>query len=461
MTAARRIALGDTVSSMRDDQPAPGAAAHAGLAHVATASFLASRVVPTGGYAVALAGGVALARTAQRAGLRTGYGASIAAMLQAIAVLGPSRVSVPLTQALSAPLLGRMHARGRRLVAQIGACAAIRASDQLAFTLFYILIIAGGIEAYAATYDALAGRIPGVPDGTTAALVATALALVAWTAFASVVQVLVYRAALRGWPATAPDTGPGAGLAVADAASDRADGGAPPRGCVEGCGAPAGPADDAGSEPAGRTPRYDPRAIALAATVAFGVLLCTTAWVVLGAVAGWLAIAWATARAERGPVRAGLALAALLAGGALVFGLLGDSGLDLTLRRTLRAGLLVLVATWLRAAAGEQGVRIVARRSLRRLRRIPAMREASEILDRLGAGGALGASARALAGEVRDVPRRPSALAAAVLRWVAAEGTRFRASPPGPALEAPRAEWRDRALVATVIAAVAGAVLVA
>ena len=64
----------------------------AGLAHVATASFLASRVVPTGGYAVALAGGIALARAAQIAGPRIGYGASIAAMLQAVAVLGPSRI---------------------------------------------------------------------------------------------------------------------------------------------------------------------------------------------------------------------------------------------------------------------------------------------------------------------------------------------------------------------------------
>jgi hypothetical protein len=114
-----------------DHPPSPQAAAQTGLAHVATSSFLASRVVPTGGYAVALAGGVALARSAQMAGARAGYGASIAAMLQAIAVLGPSRVSVPLTQALSAPLLGRLHARGTRLGTQIGVCAAIRAADQI------------------------------------------------------------------------------------------------------------------------------------------------------------------------------------------------------------------------------------------------------------------------------------------------------------------------------------------
>ena len=418
--------------AMRDDQPAPEAAAQAGLAHVATASFVASRVVPTGGYGVALAGGVALARAAQVAGARIGYGASIAATLQAVAVLGPSRVSVPLTQALSAPLLGRMHARGARLATQFAACSAIRASDQLVFTLFYIGIIAGGVEAYAATYDALAGRIPGVPAGTAAALVATALVLLVWTAAASIVQVLVYRAALRGWPAA---------IAARPAGHERPDS-----------------ARDAPPRP---HPRFDPRAVAIASIVAFCVLVATTEWLVLAAVAAWLALAWLTARADPAPVRTGLALAALLAGGALAFGLIGGAGLDLTLRRTLRAGLLVLVATWLRAAAGEDGLREVGRRALHRIRRAPAVPEAAQMLDRIGAGGALGASGRALVAQTRDVPRRPRALAAAVLRWVAAEAERFEVAPPAaPASERLRAAWRDRLLVATVIAAVAGAVVV-
>jgi hypothetical protein len=417
---------------MDDNEPLSRAAAQAGLAHVATASFLASRVVPTGGYAVALAGGVALARAAQVAGARIGYGASVAAMLQAVAVLGPSRISVPLTQAVSAPLLGRMHARGRRVAAQIGACAAIRATDQAVFTAFYIWIV-GGVGAYAATYDAIAGRIPGMPAGTVAALGATALALILWTLFASAVQVLVYRAALDAWP----DAGAAA---------------------VQRAARPERPEDDA--RPPAPPARYDPRAVALAAVVAFCVLIATTAWVVLGAVTAWLAIAWATARGDRAPVRAGLGLAGLLAAGALSFNLIGGSDLDLTLQRTIRAGLLVLVATWLRAAAGEDGVREVARRSLRCARRIPAMREASQILDRLGAGGALGASGRALVAQVRHVPRRPSALAAAVLGWVAREAERFRHAPPrAVAPEGLRAAWRDRVLVAGVIAAVAGAVV--
>jgi len=423
-----------TVTADRPERgPAPPAAAEqAGLAHVATASFLASRVVPTGGYAIALAGGVALARAAQVAGMRTGYGASLAATLQAIAVMGPSRLSVPLTQGLSAPLLGRMVARGASLAAQLAACMAIRISDQVVTALFYIWIIVGGVDAYAATYDALIGRIPGIPQGPSAALVATAAGLVAWTIFASVVQVLVYRAALAAWPASRPrprsasqsgETGPAA------ARARRA-----------------------------LNPRYDPRVVATAAIVAFVVLVWTTAWPVLGAVAAWLAAAWATARGDRTPIRAGLALAALLAGGALVFGLVGGVDLDLTLQRTVRAALLVLVATWLRAAAGEQGLREVARRALGRLQRVPAMGEASAILDRLGATGALAASARTLVEIVRGVPRRPTPLAAAVLRWVANEAGGFVAPQP-----APRALLRcaapDVILVAVLAATVSAATL--
>ena len=428
-----------TVRPMPDDQLASDADGHAGLAHVATASFLASRVVPTGGYAVALAGGVALARAAQVAGARMGYGASIAAMLQSIAVLGPSRLSIPLTQAASAPLLGRLHRRGAHLATQIGVCAAIRAADQTLFTLFYIWIV-GGLEAYTETYDALLGRIPGVPDGAAAAVGATVLGLALWTVSASIVQVLTYRAALRAWPAAPPPPAP------ADATAAAAS--------------PAAPVSAVAHEERPAPPRrYDPRALAVAALVACCVLLATTDWYVLGAVSVWLGLAWLTARADAAPVRAGLALAAALGGGALVFGLVGGVAVELTLQRALRATLLVLVATWLRAAAGEQGVREIARRSLHTVRRAPAMTEAAQLLDRLGAGGALGASGRALVTQVRGVPRRPRALASAVLEWIVTEARRFEAPAPAPA-PALRAGWHDRALVVAVIALVGGAVLV-
>src|SRR3712207_5332323 len=109
-----------------------------GLAHVATASFLASRAAPSAGFAFALAGGVALARTAQRIGLKTAWAASLAAMLQTIAIMGPLRVNVPLTQAISAPVLGRMEVRGFGTVAQACAAAAIRLTHNTLGTAFYI-----------------------------------------------------------------------------------------------------------------------------------------------------------------------------------------------------------------------------------------------------------------------------------------------------------------------------------
>src|SRR5918998_397852 len=108
-----------------------------GLAHVATASWLASRAAPSGGFAIALAGGVAVARSSQRWGLRTGFGASLAAMLQTIAIMGPLRVTIPLTQAVSAPLLGAMEAKGRSTAAQYAVTLAIRMAQNLTGLLFY------------------------------------------------------------------------------------------------------------------------------------------------------------------------------------------------------------------------------------------------------------------------------------------------------------------------------------
>ena len=396
----------------------------AGLAHVATASFLASRLVPTGGFAVALAGGVALARAALRTGLRTGFGASLAALLQTVAVIGPARLSVPLTQGLSAPLLGRLHARRAGVAARFATCAGVRLGHQLVSTAFYIWIVVGSLDVYAGTYDELLGDLPLLPAGESAALLATGAGLLAWTVFASAVQVTVYRRGLLGWPPAAE--------------RERRPTSRPP--------APALPA---------RRPRFDPRAVAAAAAVAFAVLLASTAWIVLAAVAAWLALAWATARGDREPIRAGLAFAALLAAGAFVFGLLGGAALDVTLRRTARAALLVLVATWLRAAAGEAGIREVARRALRRAHRVPAAAEASAILERLGARGSLAASGRALVGAVRDQPRRPASLAAAVLTWIAVEAARFAPAPPGAAPAALRVRPRDRVLVALAVAAAA------
>jgi hypothetical protein len=386
-----------------------------GLAHVATASFLASRAAPTGGFAIALAGGVALARAAQRLGLRAGFGASIAAMLQTIAIMGPARLSVPLTQAMSAPVLGRMEVRGHGTVAQSLATIAMRAAQNLAGTLFYIFVIVG-LDAYTGSYVRLFGWIPVLPETEAGALIGAAIVLVAWAVGASITQVLVYRRGLRRWPADA--TLEGAGHHAR----------APRR-----------------AQPAGA--RFDPRAVALAATVAFAILLTGTWWPLLVAVGAWLAVAWALARGDASVVRPGLILTAVLASGTLVFGLLGGMGLELTLRRTLRAALLVLVATWLRYAAGEEGLREVFRRALRRVRRVPAMRETGEVLDGLGSTAALAASGRRLVARMKGVPAEPLPLTDAVLDWVAGEAGRHPPGEPEP-VPALRARRRDAALVA-------------
>jgi len=107
--------------------PSPSPATESlGLAHVATASFVGARVAPAAQFWLTLPGGVALARAAARMGAAHGYAVSLAATLQAVAILGPLRINGPLTQALSAPLIGRLEARGARPATQVLACLAVR-----------------------------------------------------------------------------------------------------------------------------------------------------------------------------------------------------------------------------------------------------------------------------------------------------------------------------------------------
>ena len=377
----------------------------AGPAHVAVVSFLAARAAPTGGFWIALAGGVALARTAERRGARLGFGASAAAMLETVAIIGPARLGIPLTQAATAPMLGRLAARGVAVLPQVLACAAIRLLHNTATTAFFIWVITGGLDAYAGTYDAI-GRRVGIEVGTADALGVTVAGLLAWAAFASTVQVLVYRRGLHGWDRLAADGGP-ADLAPAERSpADRAT-------------ADRAAADRAAS--AGAMRRLDPRAITLAAAVAFALLLSGTSWPLLAAVALALAIAWVAIPTDREPVKTGLIFAAILAGGALAFALGGGLGLDEAVRRATRAALLVLVATWMRAAAGAEGLREVSRRALGKLRRVPAANEAAVVLDRIESEGRLAEAGRALADELSGVERRPLPFIDAVLRWVVRE----------------------------------------
>jgi hypothetical protein len=392
--------------------PATGSAPPeaAGPAHVGVVSFLAARAAPSGGFWIALAGGVALARVAERRGARVGFGASAAAMLETVAIIGPARFGVPLTQALSAPLLGRFHARGVGFWPQFLACAAVRLLHNAATTAFFVWVIAGGLDAYAGTYDAI-GRRVGVEVGTADALALTLAGLLAWAAFASTVQVLVYRRGLRGWDASAAEEG----------AAD------PPRAGWQ--------ANAALSATNLRHPgNFDPRAVAAASVVAFAVLLSSTEWALIAAVSAWLAAAALLARGDREPVPAGLLFAAVLAFGALAFALAGGVGLDVALRRASRAALLVLTATWLRAAAGAIGLREVSRRVLGRLRAVPSANEAAAVLDAIAAEGRLAAAARSLAARVGDAPKRPQALLDAVLAWVVRESGSFAPAGPAPPL---------------------------
>jgi len=381
----------------------------AGPAHVATASFLASRAAPTGGFWVALAGGTALARVAQRRGAREGYGASVAATLETVAIMGPARFGVPFTQAVSAPMLGSMEARGVHPWLQILACAAVRVLTNSIGVAFFIWVIAGGLDAYAGTYDNVVERF-GFTLGEGGTLALTGFGLLAWGAFASWVQVGVYRRGLASWPAEDHET-----------------------------------EFEERPEPA-RRGRFDPRAVLAAAAIAFALLLSGTEWVLLGGVAAWLALAWLTCRPDNSVVPTGLALGAVLAGGALFFTLVGGLGLDEAMRRALRALLLVAVATWLRAAAGAPGLREVWRRGLGRLSRVPSVREAAGTLDRIGSEGRLAASGRALVDALREVPRRPLPILDAVLGWVADRSARFAPSAPATPL-ALRARTVDLVLV--------------
>jgi hypothetical protein len=395
-----------------------------GPAHVAVVSFLAARAAPAGGFWIALAGGVALARVAERRGARLGFGASLAAMLETVAIIGPARLGIPLTQAATAPMLGRLDARGWRPLPQILACAAVRLLHNAATTAFFIWVITGGLDAYAGTYDAI-GRRLGIEIGSADALVLTLAGLLAWAAFASTVQVLIYRRGLAGWDRLAHEPGRGESQAREPVP----------------VGEPVAPTEH----------RFDPRVIALAAAVAFTLLLASTAWVLLAAVSAWLALAWLAAKPDRNTLPAGLLFAALLAGGAFVFALGGGLGLDVAARRATRAALLVLTATWLRGAAGAEGLREVSRRVLGRLRRIPSVPEASLVLDQIESEGRLAAAARTLEQQLRGVPKRAMPFVDAVLRWVVREAEAGARQGDVPAR---RLELRARPIDALLLLAV-------
>ena len=385
-----------------------------GLTHVATVSFLASRAAPSLQFFFALGGGIALARSAQQRDARTGYGAALASMLQTVAVMGPARVNAPLTQAITAPMMGRLQARGARPLTEFLACLVLRLVHYSVLLAAFIFVILGGLDEFTGSYETLTGWLGIVPQGPAAALAVTAAMQVGWAIFFSTIQVAAYRRALGDWPEQPPPAG------------------AP---------AAAAPATERGAG------RFDPRAIVIAALLASALLLASTSWALLLGVAAWLVPAWLLSRPDHDAVPLGLLLAGLLAFAALTGGLLSGAGLELTLRRVLRAVLLVAVATWMRAAAGPGGLREAFRRALHRLRALPAVREAAALMEGLDPGPRLIAAGRAAADRLAEVPLSPVPLADAVIAWVAAESAGFR-----PGAGASRKPLRLRAPDALLVA---------
>jgi hypothetical protein len=387
-----------------------------GLAHVATVSFLASRAAPSLQFFFALGGGIALARSAIAFGARAGHGTAIASMLQTVAVMGPARINAPLTQAITAPMMGRLQARGAPAAVEFAACLALRLVHYAVLLAAFIFVILGGIDEFTGSYETLTGWLGIVPQGAAAALAVTAVGQLAWAIFFSVIQVAVYRRALGEWPTADGDEAPANGASKEDRRSGR----------------------DAASSPVAEraSARFDPRAIVVAALLASGLLLASTSWALLLGVTAWLIPAWLLSKPDRDAVPLGLVLAGLLAFAALTGGLLSGAGLELTLRRVLRAVLLVAVATWMRAAAGPGGLRETFRRVLRRLRALPALREAAAQLEGLDPGPRLIAAGRAAADRFGEVPLSPVPLADAVIGWVATESAAYdpsaRAAPAAP-----------------------------
>lgn len=370
-----------------------------GLAHVATCSFLASRIAPSAQFWIALGGGVALARAGASHGLRAGYGASLASVVQTVAMIGPLRVSGPLTQALNAPLVGWLQGRRAPFAVVLLACLAIRLAHYAVLNVAFVLVIIGGLDEYVATYDRIAGFLRVLPEGQGWAIGLTIAMAIVWGLFYSVVQVLAYARALSRWPPQ-PPPGPAEG-----AGGDILEETAAPWTEVS---------------PPGRMRAHPWPVVAVAVGLCVA-LLTGTQWPLLGVVAALLLAVWLATRAYDWPaIRLGLVLSGLFALGALGPAIVGavpwaDAG-----ARAVRAALLVLVATWARAAAGAEGIRRVARASLRALR----LRHAARLTGELESDRRLGAAGRSLIDELRDVEKSPIPMADALTAWVAAESAR-------------------------------------
>ena len=101
-------------------------------------------------------------------------------MLQTVAVMGPARINAPLTQAITAPMMGRLQARGARPLTEFLACLGLRLVHYAVLLAAFIYVILGGVDEFTGSYETLTGWLGIVPQGPTAALAVTAAGQTLW-----------------------------------------------------------------------------------------------------------------------------------------------------------------------------------------------------------------------------------------------------------------------------------------
>ena len=273
--------------------------------------------------------------------------------------MGPARFGVPLTQAVSAPLLGAMEGRGRGRGAQFAVAAAIRLLSNAIGIAFFVFVITGGLDAYSGTYENIAGRV-GIELDERGTLVLTAVG-------AAGLGRAGQRGAGGGLPARAAPLARGAVE------------GEPPPGRVRRAPGPL-------RRPCGHAwpPRWRSRCCSRAPS-----------WPLLAGVAAWLALA--TATAARRPARVAhrrWSWRRALGLGAVAFSLVGGLGAEVAARRGLRA----------RAAGAGGHLAALGRGRRRAARGVPAHARPAAPAAR-GAGGHPRAGPHRLRGP--PDPRRP------------------------------------------------------
>ena len=369
----------------------------AGMANVAALTFLAARAVPLG-WTVAIAGGVPLARVAERDGARAGYAAAGASLVETISIMGPARMGIPIPHAASAPWLGALAGRRKGLLVLALAGSLVRLLYYGVTSAISILLIVG-LDAYLGTYQHVRHLVGILPAGRSWALILTAVATGAWSLGAGLIQAWVIRRGLRRWSQAS------VGIEA--------------------------PAPAPAADPGRPAPPLRAGTMVLVALAGFAAALASTDPRAIGALSLALALIWVLTRAGAGNVLRGLALAAPLALSTFAFGAFGGIGMDIAARRAARVALLVLIAVWVRAAAGSEGLRDVSLRVVRRLARFPTLGLAAAVLGASAGIGDYGQGARRLGRCLGAAQRRPVPVIDAALSWIAEESVRRgRYAPP-------------------------------